>query len=192
MGKKYTGIPASETKVAHDITKRYILLRGPIISITALLIEQAAKKILKHEPVGPIRLVISSEGGDFYAAVRIFQYVQQLPVAVETVVLDKAFSGAFLISQAGATRSAFPKARFRFHQATVYLEKGNYNKRSLEDIVRVLDRINATQFVVLTTRAHPVKTIFELLEGEAEISAERALELNFIDRIVPKDAISNM
>ena len=174
--------------VVCDVEKRRIHLNGPIISITPLLIKRAFDKLISISAV-PTQLLISSEGGDYYATLKIFYYISKVidekKVIVDTVVVDYAASGAALLSQAGKKKFAYEGATIKFHSAIrPFFEKERYNARMHMEAALKLFRIDAVQLLIFSYDGRPISKIFQLFDEEAEITAEEAKKYKLIDEII--------
>ena len=178
----------SPRHVFYDLEKRRIYLIGLITPITPFLIERAFDKLISVN-VAPIKLLISSEGGDYYATLKIFycisKVIDERKVIVDTIVVDYANSGAALISQAGKKKFAYEKATIKFHSAVrPFFEKERYNARMHMEAALKLFRIDAVQLFIFSYDGRPVSKIFQLFDEEAEITAVEAKKLKLIDEII--------
>ena len=174
--------------VFYDLEKRRVYLNGGIVSMTPLLIERALDKLI-FRSTAPIQLLISSDGGDYYATMKIFYYISKVidkkKVIVDTVVVDHAASGAALLSQAGKTKFAYKKATIKFHSAVhSFFGKERYNARMHMEAATKLFRIDAVQLFIFSYDGRPISKIFQLFEEEAEITAVEAKKLKLIDEII--------
>ena len=174
-----------------DIEKRFIFLRGQIKPISAILIENALQRLVKHNASLPICFFISSaEGGDAYASLRIFQMIRHSPLVINTIAVGVVYSGALLILQAGKKRFAVSGTKHNFHMAEDTFLKGQvFNAQRYMAAVDTLMLIDAGQFLIFTERGRPVAEIKRLFRSNAKISAQKALKLNLIDGIVSKNTV---
>lgn len=186
------------TRVVCDIKKRFIFLNGDIRFITFTIIENAIKRLRSHDSKKPINFFITTEGGDFYASFQICQLLRRTPIIINTIAVDFANSGGFLILQAGNKRFSTKETTIGFHRAkethgsieALFKENNNdVNSEVLLSRVRELMMIDAQQLLIFGERGRPITKIKELFSKNAEISAKQALELNLIDGILPKNKI---
>src|SRR3989344_2266392 len=183
-------------RVVYDIKRRFIFLNGDIRFITFTLVENAVKKLQSHNSKKPINFFINTEGGDFYASLQIYQLLKRTPVKFNTIAVDFANSGGFLILEAGDKRFAAGKeTTFGFHRAKethgsidmLFKETNNdINAQILSACLQELLLIDAQQIIIFSEKGRPISKVKSLFLKNTEISAKQALKLNLIDGILPK------
>lgn len=70
----------------------------------------------------PITVYINSPGGDLEAALAIIATMEQSAIPVNTVVVGRAWSGAFLVSICGDHRTSLKYSSFLYHEGSAYYE----------------------------------------------------------------------
>ncbi|MDO8676761.1 MAG: ATP-dependent Clp protease proteolytic subunit [Candidatus Azambacteria bacterium] len=63
----------------------------------------------------PLKIYINSEGGDFFAATKIYDHIRHSPCPIVTIGSGVVFSGAIIVFLAGDLRWALPNSVFGFH-----------------------------------------------------------------------------
>lgn len=173
-----------------SVDQRFIYIRGKIKAITFVLVKKAFARLIKHNSRRPINFFIESVGGDFYACLRLFNFLRQVNVSITTIAVRDVRSGAFFILQAGKKRFAVKGTTLEFHMSVKYILKDVWlNAVELTALAMSLGMIDAQQLLIFSEQGSPVAEIQRLFHRDARISAKRALELNLIDGIIPKSKI---
>ena len=174
-----------------DVNKRFIYIRGKIEAITFVLLKGSVTRILKHNQKNPIIIFLESKGGDFYACLSISEFLKNLKSEIFTVAVDHVRSGAFFILQAGTKRFAInKKTTFEFHMSVKEFTKNlRLNAMELTALALTLQTIDAQQLIIFCERGRPISEIQNIFHKNTRISVQKALELNLIDGILPKNKI---
>lgn len=172
--------------VRHDLKNRRIYLVGEVIRGTARIVEKAINLMQKKDQRALITLCLSSEGGLYSESLEIYQIIWNGQAHIDIMVADKAFSGAFLILQAGKKRIAFSGAKMGFHKALGWpdLRKGPFNYDAYMAMAKECLEIDTFQRFIFTRRGRPVKKILELFNLGAQFTAKEAKKFNLIDEIM--------
>ena len=185
-----------ERHVICNIEKRFIFLREGIFPITQTLITNAIKRLQDADPNKKINFYITGVGGDSHVSFRIYQAMRRTSMVVNTICVDFVKSGSLLISQAGKKRFATEETKFIFHMARdtedgimEVLKNEDLNGEKHLKMAKNLFLLDAMQLLILGEKGRPFSEIKNLLSTNAEISAEKALQLNLIDGILPKSKI---
>ncbi|MDO8495149.1 MAG: ATP-dependent Clp protease proteolytic subunit [bacterium] len=177
---------SSEYHVKHDVKNRTIYLKGQITAITPVLIKKA---IMAIEPspencTKPIFFFITCTGGDFVAALTIWQTLDPYYTYLVTVAVDKAVSAGMTITQLGKYRFATSGTKFLIHSGTKSLSKDTpLNKGQLLDMFKELATIDANQLTLLSRHGRPISTIRAMIEGESGFRTKYAITLKLIDGV---------
>ena len=173
-------------RVFYNVGQRNIRLVGLIDESVCDLIEEAIQIMTVRNAKQEARLSISSNGGDYFASIRLFHIITRSIIPIDTMVLTHAYSGAFLVLQAGRRRYANIKATMRFHCCEHQALKGEwYNAKAHKYAAGELDKVDAVQLLIFTARSPYVSKISHLFfDKEAEITAQQAKKLNLIDKIL--------
>lgn len=120
-------------------------------------------------------LIINSNGGHFDASLDICEKILSTPCAVKAYVNTRADSAAFTVLQCCKPRICRRKTTFTIHPAIV--PGGKFTVRHLRAYYSII------AFIAWRTK-HPIKFLWELFREEKTLTAQEALELNFVDIII--------
>lgn len=180
LKKKKLGI------VRYDLKNRRIYLVGEIIRGMARVVERAISLMQKKDPRAPILFCLSSKGGLYPESLEIYQIIRNSRARIDIIVADKAFSGAFLVLQAGKRRIAFAEAKMGFHKTLCWplLREGPFNYDDYMDMAKECLEIDTVQRFIFTRRGRPVEKILEFFNLGAKFTAKEAKKLKLIDEIM--------
>ena len=119
---------------------------------------------------------INSSGGDIFAAISIYNILQEHHVTTEVVGL--AASAASLIAQAGTKRRIAANALMMLHNPALYLE-GCYNRKELERHGAMLTAAESS-IIRCYNRTTP-EVVRRLLDEEKWLTAQEAVEAGLAD-----------
>lgn len=164
---------------------REVFFSGEVNSAS---LESFAKELLRLDrikPGEPIRVYINSGGGYNYDGVGMVDVMKGLRSPVETICVGKCMSMAAFILAGGTQgmRSAYPHARIMLHQTKSGASSGN--SRDLEIAANEL-RFLQQEYIRLMAEytKKPSQEIEAALKEETYLSAEEALRLGLIDKII--------
>lgn len=189
--------------VVMDITKKLLSSRKILINqdIDDNLIESVVMQIellnweddeRSESEVGydrmqwPITLYINSPGGYCTTGLAIISAIEQSITPIQTVVIGKAYSMAFMILMAGHVRGAYRHADMMYHQ----ISYGNLSDHT--DIVRQVtknDELQQRMERLVLERTHiPRKKLQQIRDARIDwhMYPEEALELGVIDCIMER------
>lgn len=134
-----------------------------------------------------IEVMINSPGGSVIDGYAMFNAMMQSPLKIRTTVYGMAASmGAFLLN-AGDKRGALPESRIMIHQVSAGTQgKGTDMDESLTETLKIKTRL--TQ--LMTARAQEAnpdltfKRMWDLMERDTWLNAEKAKELGLVDEVV--------
>lgn len=139
---------------------------------------------------GDVTVNIKSYGGAVHEALGIYDYLQTLTNKVTTKIWGAAASSATLISLAGDERLIAENARYLIHKPMIDLFQANS-----DDIAKMLDQMQDydRQIVGLYEEKTNLSAseILNLMREEKFITADKALEMGFVDGIIPKKSKTN-
>lgn len=104
-----------------DLECRRIEIREPITERTA---SKVIRTLIKLSDISndPIELYLSSEGGDAYEGMAIYDAIRECVCDVHIVASGKIMSSAFIIYLAGDKRTAAPSTSFMIHSVSYGVE----------------------------------------------------------------------
>lgn len=129
-----------------------------------------------------LEVEINSGGGSVFSASEIYTALKSYKGNVSVTIVGIAASAASVIAMAGKKIKMSPTAQIMIHNSSTYAE-GDY--REMEHTAEVLKTINET-----IANAYRIKTgktqeeLLALMDKETWLSANKALEYNFIDEIL--------
>jgi len=143
---------------------------------------------LLDESKGPIRVLLSSPGGDEGAGFAIFDSLRLTKNPVNIYGFGGVYSIAALIFQAGERRFLAPSAQLMMHNGTVGLEPtGSIDSDKVEQLGREAAQNNARYHKAIADRSRlDLKTIREWCKMERYFLAEEAFEAGLADGLAEK------
>lgn len=181
----------SKGERSYDIYSR--LLRDRIVMLDSEVHQHSASLVVaqmlyleSEDPDRDIFFYINSPGGSVTAGMSIYDTMQYIRPAVQTIVMGQAASMGSLLAAAGAPgkRSILPNARHMIHQP---LGGASGQATDVEIQARELLRWKA---VLTNIYVRHTGRTFELLKSDMErdnfMTAEQAVAYGLADRIVTK------
>jgi len=128
---------------------------------------------------------IMSYGGDLYQALAIYDYIKNLDVKVITNVIGASASAATVISLAGDERYITENSKYLVHKASTMFY-GNADELSKD--IEEMKQLDAELIKIYVENSNlNYEQVEALMREEKFISAEKAVEYGFIDKIKNKD-----
>ncbi len=164
------------------VRKRTIMLSGHIDGdkqedITLAIV------LLNGESDDPIKFLLDSEGGSANHSLLICDAIVHSKAVVDGLIMGKAHSGAFIISQAFKRRIAYPHATFLIHGPS--LDGLRSDQKNLIAMINFRKHIHQKMLDTMALRSgQPMKKLRAWSKAECYFDAEEALRLNFIDEII--------
>jgi len=123
----------------------------------------------------PLNIILATGGGDFYAALGIFDYIRRLPIHVTITVCGPCFSSGMIILQAADLRVSEPNGQFLIH----------FGQAEIESINDMDQNKNMTQLMgeLLSIRKDNKKKFKEWFNTQTYYNAEQALKHGLIDKV---------
>ena len=165
---------------------RIIFLGAPIDDIFANLIIAQLLFLEAEDPEKDINLYINSPGGSVTAGLGIYDTMQYVKPAINTICLGQAASmGAFLLT-AGTKgkRYALPNARVMIHQPM-----GGFQGQATEidiharEILKIRERLNE---IMAKHTGQPLDKISQDTERDYFMSSEEAKRYGLIDEVITR------
>ena len=133
-----------------------------------------------------IVMYINSPGGSFTAMTAIYDTMQYIRPAVQTVCLGQAASAAAVLLAAGepGKRLALPNARILIHQpATSDAGRGQASDIEIQarEVLRMREWLEQT---LSNHSKHDIERVSNDIERDTFLSAEEALEYGLIDQVL--------
>lgn len=173
-----------------DFNDSVIYLNGDIDDNTLIDTIIKIRALIKHRTTpeytggadDPINFIINSNGGDVYELLGLIDYINNLPVKINTICRGKAASSAAILLACGTgTRTASKHSTIMLHDASSYMEGKIPDMASGIDYIRKLESdINK----ILESKTKKDASWWKTnTRTDLYLSAEQALELGLIDSI---------
>ena len=165
---------------------RIVFVDGEIYDVTADLVVAQLLFLESQDPEKDIHLYINSPGGSVTAGLAIYDTIQYLKPAVQTICLGQAASMGALLLACGTRgkRAALPSARILIHQPW-----GGVSGQAVDIGIQARELVRIKRLIVQYFAEHAGKTPEEVerdLERDFYMSAEEALQYGIIDRILKR------
>lgn len=174
-----------------DLQSRKLFLNA---GVDMCSIEEIVKHIIRYNvedkdiPVEnrkPIKLYITSPGGDVYAGFELIDVIENSKTPVYTINMGYQFSMGFLLGLSGHKRFATKNAKFLWHDGTSgALNSATKVRDEMEFQGRVEDRTR--QYILDRSKIDP-DLYDSKLRVEWYMFADEAKELGVVDYIVGED-----
>jgi ATP-dependent Clp protease protease subunit len=176
---------------AYDIYSR--LLKERIIFITGVVEDYGASLITAQllfleaeNPKKEVHMYINSPGGVVTAGLAIYDTMQYIRPAVQTLCTGQAASAASLLLAAGAKgmRFCLPNARILVHQpsASFYGQAADI-ARHAQEIVKLKHRLNE---IYSRHTGQPVEAVEKALDRDTYMTAEEAKAFGLVDQVLER------
>ena len=166
------------------LNERIVFLGTPVAADVANLIVAQMIHLESEDPDKDITLYINSPGGEVYAGLAIYDTMQFIRPAVQTICFGMAMSMAAVLLAAGAPgkRLALPNTKVMIHQGSAGFQGQptdiEIHAREVLDLRRRMDEVLAH---------HTGRTVEEIhldTERDRFMSAEEARDYGLVDGVV--------
>lgn len=142
------------------------------------------------DPDVPLRVVITSPGGDPFEALTMYDMLARHEGEVETEIQGFAQSGAAYLAMVGENRRMGDKAFVMVHGCVISDMYGKAKDvEAMADLMRQVDDVQAKIFSEATGQSE--ETVREWLEGpDTWFNAARAVEVGLAHEIVPSEELT--
>ena len=167
---------------------RIVFLNGEVTAESANLIVAQLLFLESEDPEKDISLYINSPGGSVYAGLGIYDTMQFIRPAVQTICVGMAASmGAFLLAAGDkGKRFSLPNSRIMIHQPSGG-SRGMASDIAIQarEIQELKEKLNA----ILSERTgQPIDVITRDTDRDNYMSPDAALRYGIIDKILTKRA----
>ena len=167
---------------------RIVFLNGEVTAESANLIVAQLLFLESEDPEKDISLYINSPGGSVYAGLGIYDTMQFIRPAVQTICVGMAASmGAFLLAAGEkGKRFSLPNSRIMIHQPSGG-SRGMASDIAIQarEIQELKEKLNA----ILSERTgQPIDVITRDTDRDNYMSPDAALSYGIIDKILTKRA----
>jgi ATP-dependent Clp protease protease subunit len=165
---------------------RIVFVDGEIYDVTADLVVAQLLFLESQDPEKDIHLYINSPGGSVTAGLAIYDTIQYLKPAVQTICLGQAASMGALLLACGTRgkRAALPSSRILIHQPW-----GGVSGQAVDIGIQARELVRIKRLIVQYFAEHAQKSAEDVerdLERDFYMSAEEALQYGIIDKILKR------
>jgi len=165
---------------------RIVFVDGEIYDVTADLVVAQLLFLESQDPEKDIHLYINSPGGSVTAGLAIYDTIQYLKPAVQTICLGQAASMGALLLACGTRgkRAALPSSRILIHQPW-----GGVSGQAVDIGIQARELVRIKRLIVQYFAEHAGKTAEAVerdLERDFYMSAEEALQYGILDKILKR------
>ncbi|MDR2965171.1 MAG: ATP-dependent Clp endopeptidase proteolytic subunit ClpP [Treponema sp.] len=166
---------------------RIVFLDGEINDISADLVVAQLLFLDGQDTEKDINLYINSPGGSVTAGLAIYDTIQYLKSAVQTICLGQAASMAALILSAGAAgkRQILPSSRVLIHQPW-----GGAQGQARDIGIQSREIVRLKKMTIKYFAKHTGKTVEQIssdMERDLYMSAEDAVDYGVVDSILTRE-----
>jgi ATP-dependent Clp protease protease subunit len=172
------------------LKERVIFLSGPINDSVASLIIAQLLFLESEDPKKDIYLYINSPGGVVTSGLAMYDTMQYVRPDVVTICIGQAASAGSLLLMAGAEgkRCSLPNSRIMTHQPS-----GGFQGQATDIEIHAKEIIGIKKKLNNLYAKHckqKLSAIERIMERDTFMTAEQALEIGLIDKIIEKTIIS--
>ena len=166
------------------LNERIVFVGTPIDDQVANLVVAQLLHLESEDPDKDISIYINSPGGVVYSGLAIYDTMQFIKPAVQTICFGVAMSMGSLLLAGGAPgkRLALPNSRILIHQPS-----GGYEGQSADIEIHareILDLRGHVDAIYARHTGQSVERVHRDMERDRFFTAEQALEYGLIDRVI--------
>ena len=168
------------------LKERIIFVTGPIEDNVASLITAQLLFLEAENPKKEIAMYINSPGGLVTSGLAIYDTMQYIRPAVQTLCVGQAASAASLLLCAGAKgqRYSLPNSRILVHQPSAsYRGQASEIARHAQEIVKLKRRLNE---IYAKHTGQPLEAVEKALDRDTYMTAEEARSFGLLDEVYSK------
>jgi ATP-dependent Clp protease protease subunit len=168
------------------LKERIIFITGPVEDYGASLITAQLLFLEAENPKKEIAMYINSPGGVVTAGLAIYDTMQYIRPAIQTLCVGQAASAASLLLCAGekGQRFCLPNSRILVHQpSAAYYGQAADIARHAQEIVKLKRRLNE---IYAGHTGQSVEAIEKALDRDTYMTAEEARSFGLVDQVLNK------
>ena len=170
------------------LQNRTIMFFGPVSGSNVSKVIDQIDAILEEDPndTDPIKIILSSEGGDVYDGFGLIGYMESVPIKFHIHCVGKIMSMALPIAVAGDLTTASPYCTFMYHEISSsipYQENIQYFKQETRESERLQKMYD--EYLINHTKLD--KEFLDGIKGRRAdyyFSAKEAIKYGVISKIV--------
>jgi ATP-dependent Clp protease protease subunit len=166
------------------LNERIIFLGTPIDDTVANLIVAQLLHLESQDPDKEISIYINSPGGSIYSGLAIYDTMQFIKPAIQTICIGVAMSMGSLLLTAGAhgKRFSLPNSRILIHQPSAGFEGQSTDiEIHAREILKVRARIDE---IYAHHTGQSVEQVHTDMERDRFFKADEAVTYGMIDRVI--------
>ncbi len=166
------------------LKERIIFITGPVEDYGASLITAQLLFLEAENPKKEIAMYINSPGGVVTAGLAIYDTMQYIRPAIQTLCVGQAASAASLLLCAGdkGQRFCLPNSRLLVHQpSAAYYGQAADIARHAQEIVKLKRRLNE---IYAGHTGQSVEAIEKALDRDTYMTAEEAKSFGLVDQVL--------
>jgi ATP-dependent Clp protease protease subunit len=168
------------------LKERIIFVTGPMEDYGASLITAQLLFLEAENPKKEVAMYINSPGGLVTAGLAIYDTMQYIRPAVQTLCVGQAASAASLLLCAGDKdmRYCLPNARILVHQPSAsYYGQAADIQRHAQEILKLKRRLNE---IYAKHTGQPIGVVEKALDRDTYMTAEEAKAFGLIDSVLAR------
>jgi ATP-dependent Clp protease protease subunit len=172
--------------------ERIVFIGSPIDDDIANLVVAQLLHLESDDPDKEISLYINSPGGVVYSGLAIYDTIQFIKPAVQTICFGVAMSMGSLLLTAGAKgkRMALPNSRILIHQPS-----GGFQGQSADIEIHAREILELRAHLDAIYAKHtgqPLERVHDDMERDRYMTAEQAREYGLIDRVISSHELTRL
>src|SRR5579863_2106759 len=168
------------------LKERIVFITGPIEDYGASLITTQLLFLEAENPKKEIAMYINSPGGLVTAGLAIYDTMQYIRPAVQTLCVGQAASAASLLLCAGkkGERYCLPNSRILVHQPSAsYYGQAADIQRHAQEILKLKRRLNE---IYAKHTGQPLEMVEKALDRDTYMTAEEAKAFGLVDQVLAR------
>jgi ATP-dependent Clp protease protease subunit len=168
------------------LKERIIFVTGPIEDNVASLITAQLLFLEAENPKKEIAMYINSPGGLVTSGLAIYDTMQYIRPALQTLCIGQAASAASLLLCAGqkGQRFSLPNSRILVHQPSAsYRGQASEIARHAQEIVKLKRRLNE---IYAKHTGQPIEAVEKALDRDTYMTADEARVFGLLDEVYSK------
>ncbi len=173
------------------LKERIVFITGPVNDVMSTLVTAQLLFLEAENPKKEISIYINSPGGVVTSGMAMYDTIQYIRPAVQTLCIGQAASMGSLLLAAGAPgmRFALPNARIMVHQPSGGFQgQASDIERHARDIVATKQRLNE---IYSHHTGQSVEAVEDALDRDNFMTAEEAQEFGLIDEVVKQRPVAD-
>ncbi len=168
------------------LKERIIFVTGPMEDYGASLITAQLLFLEAENPKKEVAMYINSPGGVVTAGLAIYDTMQYVRPAIQTLCIGQAASAASLLLCAGekGMRACLPNSRILVHQPSAsYYGQATDIARHAEEVLKLKRRLNE---IYVKHTGQTLEAIEKALDRDTYMTAEEARAFGLVDKVLAR------